>query len=57
VECPDVPTSLLDPQSTWSRPQDYDHHARALISRFEQNFKQFAGDVSAQIVAVGPSAV
>jgi hypothetical protein len=34
---------------------DNDQQARGLIHRFEQIFKQFAGDVSAQIVAVGPT--
>ncbi|MDD5369593.1 MAG: phosphoenolpyruvate carboxykinase (ATP) [Anaerolineaceae bacterium] len=57
VECPDVPTSILDPQSTWTNPQDYDRQARGLIARFDENFKQFVGVVSQEILAVGPSVI
>lgn len=55
ISCPDVPVSVLDPQSTWTNSSEYDQQAKSLITKFEQNFKQFAGSVSPKVFAVGPS--
>ncbi len=52
--CPGVPGEVLEPQRTWSNPVDYDQQARALIARFQENFNQFAGSVSPEVVAAGP---
>jgi phosphoenolpyruvate carboxykinase (ATP) len=52
--CPDVPTSALDPRSTWSDPQAYDAQARRLVSLFAANFKAFADTVSEDVRAAGP---
>jgi phosphoenolpyruvate carboxykinase (ATP) len=54
VECPDVPPEILDPRSTWKNSGAYEKQAQALITQFEHNFKQFAGDVPPEVVAVAP---
>jgi phosphoenolpyruvate carboxykinase (ATP) len=54
IECPDVPSEVLDPRSTWSDQAAYDRQARLLISQFEANFEQFNHEVSAEIVQAGP---
>jgi phosphoenolpyruvate carboxykinase (ATP) len=51
---PDVPSELLRPRDTWKDPTAYDAQARRLAAMFDENFKQFAGTVSAKIAAAGP---
>jgi len=51
---PDVPSELLRPRETWKDPAAYDTQARRLAAMFDENFKQFAGTVSATIAAAGP---
>jgi len=41
VECPGVPTDILDPRSTWKSGEEYDAKARHLAGLFHQNFEQF----------------
>lgn len=41
--CPQVPADILNPKNTWTDKSDYDLHAQNLITRFKQNFEQFAG--------------
>jgi phosphoenolpyruvate carboxykinase (ATP) len=52
--CPDVPTAVLDPRSTWSDGAAYDQQAKKLAQMFVDNFKTFAADVDANVVAAGP---
>ncbi|MFQ6132506.1 MAG: phosphoenolpyruvate carboxykinase (ATP) [Armatimonadota bacterium] len=52
--CPDVPTELLDPRANWPDPAAYDARAADLAQRFNQNFQQFAGQVSREVLAGGP---
>jgi phosphoenolpyruvate carboxykinase (ATP) len=52
--CPDVPTEVLTPRNTWSDPQAYDEQARKLADMFQNNFKQFADQASAEVKAAGP---
>ena len=49
--CPDVPTEVLDPKTTWSDKEAYDRTARALTQRFESNFKQFEPYVGTEVKA------
>lgn len=52
--CPGVPNEVLVPQKTWKDPSTYEKQARELIALFEQDFKQFEGDVSSEVIAAGP---
>jgi phosphoenolpyruvate carboxykinase (ATP) len=54
--CPEVPPEILRPRSTWEVPEAYDEQARKLAGMFEENFKQFAADVSEEVLAAGPDA-
>ena len=39
--CPDVPSDVLQPRSTWADKDAYDRTAADLAGRFKNNFKQF----------------
>ena len=52
--CPDVPSDVLWPRSTWRDPRAYDDQARKLAAMFVENFEQFAPDVAAEVKAAGP---
>ena len=43
--CPDVPSEVLDPRSTWNDKTAYDRQAHMLAAMFRENFKQFEADV------------
>ena len=48
--CPDVPSGLLEPRLTWEDASAYDRAASVLISQFQQNFEQYTGQVSQQVM-------
>ena len=52
--CPDIPEGVLDPASSWHSREEYMKRYRALASRFIDNFKKFADDTPAEVVAAGP---
>jgi phosphoenolpyruvate carboxykinase (ATP) len=54
--CPDVPSEVLQPRSTWSSQADYDAQANRLAKMFAENFKNFAADVAPEVRAAGPHA-
>lgn len=54
VSCPNVPGQLLDPGSTWANAEEYDERTISLAKAFINNFKQYAGFSSAEIVKAAP---
>ena len=54
VECPGVPAQVLRPRETWSDPAAYDAKAQQLAKLFNDNFKQFADQASAEVLAAAP---
>jgi phosphoenolpyruvate carboxykinase (ATP) len=55
VSVPGVPSSLLDPRSTWANPEAYDEKAAYLAGKFQENFAKF-DDVEPGVAAAGPRA-
>ncbi|MBI5419166.1 MAG: phosphoenolpyruvate carboxykinase (ATP) [Deltaproteobacteria bacterium] len=51
--CPDVPKEVLNPRTAWKDERAYDARARSLAGMFEENFAQFAGDVTPEVRAAG----
>lgn len=43
TECPEVPTSILNPSNTWEDISEYNTKAKALANSFNKNFQQFKG--------------
>src|SRR5262249_15794350 len=41
--CPDVPSAVLKPKSTWVDPAEYDRQAAKLARMFGENFAAYAG--------------
>jgi phosphoenolpyruvate carboxykinase (ATP) len=54
TSCPDVPSELLQPRTTWADPDAYDRQARALAHMFVENFAAYADGVSPSVRAAGP---
>lgn len=52
--CPDVPSEVLDPRSTWADKQAYALEANRLIQRFHKNFEAFRAGVSPAVIAAAP---
>ncbi len=53
---PGVPSEILHPRHTWADQPAYDQQVRLLIGKFQENFVQFAGQVSPEVSAAGPVA-
>lgn len=51
--CPEVPSDVLNPRSTWTDKAAYDNTAKDLRGRFEDNFKQFEAYVDNDVKAAG----
>ncbi len=56
LSCPGVPAEVLKPRNTWSDKAAFDKQARHLARLFEENFREFEDDVSAEVRAGGPKA-
>ena len=54
LECPGVPSELLQPRNTWNDVTKYDAMKQKLIGLFQDNFKQFESKVDDAILAQGP---
>ncbi|MDR6194502.1 phosphoenolpyruvate carboxykinase (ATP) [Siphonobacter sp. SORGH_AS_0500] len=54
LECPHVPSELLNPRENWSDPIAYDHQARLLAQAFQENYQQYQSDTTPAITQAGP---
>ncbi len=52
--CPNVPTEVLSPRSTWNNDEGYYKTAAKLSQSFRDNFKQFEEFANAEIMAGAP---
>ena len=53
LECPGVPSDVLDPKNTWVDKDSYDLSAKKLAQMFVENFTKF-DDPSVDIRTAGP---
>jgi len=53
-ECPNVPSDLLDPKSTWDDKAAYDQKANQLAEYFVNNFEKYADTANAETMAATP---
>lgn len=56
VAVPGVDSALLDPRGAWADPAQYDVTARELVTKFIENFAQFADHVDEGVRQAAPSA-
>ncbi len=54
VQCPNVPTEVLNPRNTWSDKDLYDQNANHLADSFVKNFENFAFYANDEILAGAP---
>jgi phosphoenolpyruvate carboxykinase (ATP) len=54
TSCPEVPSKILDPRSTWADPAAYDAKSRDLAQQFIQNFEKYAAGVTDEIRMAAP---
>jgi len=57
TSCPDVPTELLDPKSTWKDGAAYDAKANELAEKFVANFDKFKEYANEEIMAAAPKVI
>jgi len=55
TSCSGVPSDVLIPKKTWKDKAGFDATAKKLARLFQDNFKQYADQASAEIRAAGPS--
>lgn len=56
TSCPWVPSEVLNPRNTWEDKAAYDAKAGELAQKFNDNFKKYADQASAEILAAAPKA-
>jgi phosphoenolpyruvate carboxykinase (ATP) len=55
VACPGVPEEVLIPEKCWKDVAQYRSAAAKLAKLFRENFKQFAQQVTPEVIAAGPA--
>ena len=56
TSCPGVPSEILIPKNTWSKPASYDAAALHLAKLFAANFLNYADQATPAVQAAGPRA-
>jgi phosphoenolpyruvate carboxykinase (ATP) len=54
LNCPGVPSEVLNPRNTWQDKSAYDTQAVKLARQFAQNFAQYIDDVGDDVRSAGP---
>lgn len=54
TQCPDVPSEVLSPASSWGDKNEYDRRYRDLAMRFRENFAKFTDHTPPEVVEAGP---
>lgn len=54
LECPNVPSEILNPSNTWKDKNKYEETAKKLAQSFATNFEQYKNAANAEIIAGGP---
>ena len=54
LECPNVPSEILNPRSTWSDKSEYDAKAKFLASLFIKNFEKYKDGATVEVLAGVP---
>jgi phosphoenolpyruvate carboxykinase (ATP) len=57
MECPNVPSEVLQPRSTWGDKGAFDATADKLAAMFNENFARYAEGVSEAVNASAPSPI
>ena len=52
--CPNIPSNVLNPSSTWGDKNDYNKKYDALAARFIDNFKKYSSGCPEDVVKSGP---
>ena len=52
--CPEVPSEVLRPRSTWPDPTGYDEQIQKLAGLFIKNFEKYKEAVPSEVIAAGP---
>jgi len=54
VNCPNVPSEILNPRNIWKDKDAYDTKANSLAASFIKNFDQYASDANKEILDAAP---
>lgn len=54
IECPNVPSEVLDPSSAWTDKAEYTSAITALAQKYIDNFKKYESGVSENVKNAGP---
>src|SRR5512141_176545 len=54
ARCPDVPSEILDPSSSWPSKAEYSKKYKQLAERFIDNFRKFEDQSPREVVEAGP---
>ena len=53
--CPDVPSDLLDPSTSWADKSEFAATQADLAQLFHSNFEKYACDVTPDVMSQGPA--